>query len=164
MSCILFSEQQRFRQPFVWVNFMIVGGLWLYSVTTVLQQGQSLADQGFLMLVGCVLLALFLLFFKATLHTEIRSEGIYIRFFPFHRKPRFYAFADMSKIYVRQYRPLVEYGGWGLRGIGANRAYNVSGNQGLQIEFKNGHRLLIGSQQAEKLQSLLPQMEEMIKA
>jgi len=31
------------------------------------------------------------------------------------------------------------------------RAYNMSGNQGVQLVFKNGKKLLIGSQKADEL-------------
>lgn len=47
---------------------------------------------------------------------------------------------------VRTYSPLKEYGGWGIRYGSNGKAYNVSGNQGVQLEFRDGKRLLVGSQ------------------
>jgi TATA-box binding protein (TBP) (component of TFIID and TFIIIB) len=35
--------------------------------------------------------------------------------------------------------------------FGAGKAYNVSGNKGVQLVFKNGKKLLIGSQKADEL-------------
>ena len=53
---------------------------------------------------------------------------------------------------AKTYDPM-EYGGWGVRGWPDRYgwAYNVSGNRGVQIEFKNGHRLMLGSQRADEL-------------
>ena len=54
---------------------------------------------------------------------------------------------------ARTYRPLLEYGGWGIRyaPFGKGWAYNVHGSQGVQLELTNGKRILIGSQRAEEL-------------
>jgi hypothetical protein len=42
------------------------------------------------------------------------------------------------------------YGGWGIkRGIGG-LAYNVSGNQGLQLVLTDGRKILIGTQKPEQ--------------
>ena len=69
----------------------------------------------------------------------------------FHR----IAFDDISLIYPRTYQPLGEFGGYGIRWGKYGRAYNVSGNRGVQLEFSNGRKLLIGSQHAEELTTAL---------
>ncbi|MHC4187375.1 MAG: hypothetical protein ACYSRQ_04200 [Planctomycetota bacterium] len=60
---------------------------------------------------------------------------------------------DLKECYIRTYRPIKEYGGWGIRyGFGeSGKAYNVKGNQGLQLVFENGKRLLIGTQKPKRL-------------
>ena len=85
---------------------------------------------------------------------------MYIRFFPFHLKFKFYPWDSIRKSYLRQYSPLGEYGGWGLRiGLfGKGTAYNVSGNWGLQLEFTNKKKLLIGTVRPEELSSTLENM------
>jgi hypothetical protein len=58
----------------------------------------------------------------------------------------------VSEYYARVYRPILEYGGWGIRcGFKGARAYNVSGNKGVQLILQNGKRLLIGSQKPDEL-------------
>ncbi|MBK8703741.1 MAG: hypothetical protein IPN33_08970 [Saprospiraceae bacterium] len=63
----------------------------------------------------------------------------------------------MAKVYVRQYKPIAEFGGWGLRYSmsGKGRALNVSGNMGLQLEFKDGKKLLIGTQKPKEIELVL---------
>ena len=57
---------------------------------------------------------------------------------------------------MRQYRPILDYGGWGIRwGPGKGWAYNVSGNRGVQLELLDGKQLLIGSQNPEKLAQMI---------
>ena len=71
--------------------------------------------------------------------------------FPIHRCFRKIAFKELKGYKVRAYRPILEYGGWGIRFGLKGKAYNVSGNRGVQLELTNGKRLLIGSQRPEEL-------------
>ena len=59
---------------------------------------------------------------------------------------------------VRQYKPLSEYGGWGLRYGSSGKAYNVSGNIGIQLHFKDGSTLLIGTNKKEEVEVVLKQI------
>ena len=102
-----------------------------------------------------IAIAVLFVFFK--LETEVRLDGLYIRFIPFHIRYKRFAADDLSECYARQYKPIREYGGWGIRcGLsGRGRAYNVSGNKGVQLVFKDGRKLLIGSQKAGKLEQAI---------
>jgi hypothetical protein len=96
----------------------------------------------------CILLAVLFLFSR--LETRVTSDGIFYRYHPFHRREHHIPAEDISKIWVRKYDPIGEYGGWGIRyGISKgkfNRAYNTRGNMGIQIVLTNGKRVLIGTQ------------------
>ena len=92
------------------------------------------------------LMALIFLFCK--LVTEIDKDGIRVRFFPFLLKEKYFEWKDIEYAYIREYKPLREYGGWGVRyGKGkSGRAYNTKGKIGLQLQFLDGKKLLIGTQ------------------
>ncbi|GHT05749.1 hypothetical protein AGMMS49525_13370 [Bacteroidia bacterium] len=92
------------------------------------------------------------------LETQIKEDGIYVRFFPYQKQYKHLAWEEISKLYVRQYRPLLEYGGWGFNYRGYKKTLTVSGNMGLQIEFTNGKKLLIGTQKPDELTELLNKM------
>ncbi len=50
---------------------------------------------------------------------------------------------------MRKYSALKDYGGYGVR-YGKNaKAYNVTGNKGIQIELIDGKRILFGSHHPE---------------
>ena len=53
------------------------------------------------------------------------------------------------------YRPIRDYGGWGIRGSARWRALNATGNQGVLITKTDGSTLLIGSQTPRSLLSAL---------
>ncbi|AUC86670.1 hypothetical protein CW731_06850 [Polaribacter sp. ALD11] len=67
---------------------------------------------------------------------------------------------EISKVGIRTYLPISEFGGWGLRGgfffnKGKEKAVNVSGDIGIQLVLKNGEKLLIGTQKKQEATSVL---------
>lgn len=153
---ILFTERQKFNQWWLWVILSGVNGLSIFSVRKQIideqQFGAKPISTGLLILTVTTLLFT-VLFISCRLDTTIKKDGVYVRFFPFHLKFKYYNWNIMIKSYVRQYSPLIEYGGWGLRfGIfGKGTAFNVSGNKGLQLEFLNHKKLLIGTNKPGEL-------------
>ena len=75
--------------------------------------------------------------------------------FPLHLKFRKYLWTEIETAEVRKYKPLLEYGGYGIRGFGKNRALNISGNTGFQLVFKDGRKLLIGTQKGHEMIEML---------
>ena len=62
---------------------------------------------------------------------------------------------DVFRAYPRSYEPIWEYGGWGIRLGAGGGAYNMRGNEGVQLHLRDGRRLLIGSQRAEELAEVI---------
>jgi hypothetical protein len=146
----LFREVQGFPQ---WLLVIPVGVL-VFILSVVFLEEPNVLD----VLVPTIILSVVsVLFALARLETEVREDGLYIRFFPFHWTFQRFAFPEFASARVRQYSALGEYGGWGVRYnfFGNGRAYNVSGSEGVQLVFKDGQKLLIGSQRAEELSSAI---------
>lgn len=160
-SDILFHEKQQFRQWWIWLILVGLNALFVASAIKQIGWGQQFGDKPMnnAELIGAtvtiVLLTIFIISMR--LETQIKPDGIYVRFFPFHFKYQHYSWGTLTKSYVRQYSPIAEYGGWGLRlGLfGKGKAYNVSGDKGLQLEFTTGQRLLIGTNNPEELSTVL---------
>jgi len=95
------------------------------------------------------------LIWVARLETEVRQGGLYIRYVPFHRRFKKFKAEDLSEYHARTYRPVLEYGGWGIRCGWKGRAYNVSGNRGVQLVFRDGGRVLIGSSKPSELEAAI---------
>lgn len=96
-----------------------------------------------------------LLIWVARLETEVRQDGLYLRYAPFHRRFRRFKAEDLGEYHARTYRPILEYGGWGIRYGWNGRAYNVSGNGGVQLIFRDGRRVLIGSSTPSELEAAI---------
>ena len=160
----LFTEKQRFKQWWLWLILLAVNGLFFFGVFRQVIGGKQFGNQpmsntGLLLVAGFILL-LTLFIISIRLDTLIKKDGIYVRFFPFHLRFKHFAWDSLTKSYIRQYSAIVEYGGWGLRfGLfGKGKAYNVSGNKGLQLEFKDNKKLLIGTKKPNELKEVLDEI------
>lgn len=94
------------------------------------------------------------LFFTMQLKIRIDDKGIFIEYPPFLKQKAF-LWEDIQQAYVKRYHPIKDYGGWGYRGFGKKKAYNLSGRWGIQLMTKNGKQILIGTQQPEKVRQVL---------
>lgn len=164
---ILFTERQRFKQWWLWLIILGINGIFLFGVFKQVIGGQQSGDKpisntGLLIATGLTII-LTILFVNFRLDTIIKKDGIYVRFFPFHIKFKKYTWNTLTKAYVRQYSPITEYGGWGLRlGLfGKGKAYNISGDQGLQLEFTGNKKLLIGTNKADELTKVLKKIGQL---
>jgi len=157
-STVLFREVQRFDQWWLWLLVLIPTSTVWYGAIQQLVFGKDFGENpasdtgvSVLLVLFGILLPLFM--YSLKLITEVRQDGLYVRFYPFHFSYRRYPYESMNSYKVRVYSPLKEYGGWGIRYGHKGMAYNVSGDRGVQLELKDEKNLLIGSQYPEELVS-----------
>ena len=171
MNKVLFKEEQQFRQW--WWIVLILGTtipamvMCIYAlyqqVVRGIQVGDSPAPNG-VMILGFIFLCIMLWgYFKLKLEVWIDANGIHYRFFPLIIKNKLISKEQIQRFEIRKYNPILDYGGWGVRrGFGRKwqRAYNVSGNIGLQLYLTDGKKVLFGTQRS---QAIFYAMEEMMK-
>lgn len=160
----LFLEKQRFRQW--WILALIIGPtcLILYGLVTQVFMGITFGSKP-MSNEGLIVLAVFelifpVLFFMQVMITRIDTDGIYLKFKPYHRKWKFYSWQEIIDCEVKVYSPMLDYGGWGLRG----GAYNVAGNVGVLLKFKDRPSLMIGTQKPDELKAVLEKMGKLKNA
>jgi hypothetical protein len=91
-----------------------------------------------------------LLFHTLKLVGGILQDSVQIRYVPL--ASRKIPFPEIEHFGSGAYSPILVYGGWGIRGWGeSKRAYNVSGNRGVELALRNGRTVMIGSQETEEL-------------
>lgn len=141
----LFIEEQRFlSRPLSLALFIGVLALAGWAVTS---SGGLRPREWVPLIVG---VGLTLLFHVLELTVSVRPSEIDIRFRPLTR--RRIPHSAVRSCEARDYRPIREYGGWGVRrGWRGGWAYNVRGNRGVQLELEDGSSILIGSQRADDL-------------
>jgi hypothetical protein len=158
----IFREVQKFRQFWVSSLVLIPAVVILYGAYKQLVLGQPFgnnpASDSTMVILTMIFGFLFPLFiFSMKLVTEVRSDGVYVRFFPFHLAFKKFKYSDIASYKAVHYSALRDYGGWGIR-YGLNgKAYNISGNDGIMLEFQNGKHLLIGSQRTHEFLLALEQ-------
>jgi hypothetical protein len=156
----IFTEEQRFGQ--IWLWLVLIGMDVAYFTMFFVQffgpvppRPSGPVDLFVMGLVALMCLGITALFVSLKLITRVTNQEISVQFIPLHRKPVIFPFSDISEYSVRTYRPIIEFGGWGIKRGSGGLAYNVSGNKGLQLVLKNGKRVLIGTQKPEQLGTIL---------
>ena len=81
--------------------------------------------------------------------TRVTNEAVTVRFGVFYRTQ--VPVAEIRQAEAVEYRPIAEYGGWGIRGFGKKRALNARGNRGVLLTRTDGSTLMIGSQEPRRL-------------
>lgn len=151
---ILFSERQFFKQKALWVILIFIDFIFIYGsysqIFKGVKFGQHLMSNIQIVFCASLLIIITLFFSVAHLDTIIKKDGIYIKFFPFHLNFIKYPFVNINELNVSKYNPIKQYGGWGLRfTLRGDKAFNISGNYGVKIMFKNGKNLLIGTNEPQ---------------
>ena len=143
-----FREEQRFRQPWLMV-------LMAASTLVAAWAGRTTNAGPWAVLAALALpVAIWAWLWSMTLITEVRPDGLYVRFrmlWPEQVIP----YDRIVKAEAKRYRPILEYGGWGVRGVAPVRAFNVSGNRGVLLSLTGGQSLMIGSQRPDQLAAAL---------
>ena len=136
----IFEETQRMDQAWIWI---LLGIATLATIIPLVLTSQPL---WIFFIISVVMVMALSMISAMKLYTRIDDVGVHFRMMPFHLKEKTIAWEDIDSIRVRQYSPIGEYGGYGIRIGGNGSAYNIRGNQGIQIVKKNGKRILIGTQ------------------
>ena len=156
----LFKEEQRFNQ--LWLIILMAISILIpigIIIGTYLEDPSRFSTIEFITIIGVLILASGIIFlFKLT--TRIDEKGIHYKFFPFHLGFKVINWNEIDNAYVRTYDAISEYGGCGLKGgnfwnKSKGKAINVSGDVGIQLELKNGKKLLIGTQKLEDAKRII---------
>ncbi len=163
----LFHEEQRFQQKPLWalmvffflIEFVLVIvpliRIWVFGETI---DGVDRSDIGPVLtgifVIG-LLSGLMWLLWNLRLVTDVRRDGVHVRMTPIHRRVQFYPLDQISAYEATTYRPIRDYGGWGLRSGRKGLAFNVRGNKGVMLTLVQGRPLLIGTQRPDEFEAAL---------
>ena len=152
---VLYQEEQQFRQLWLWLLLLGIAALSWWGFYEQIIRGRpwgSNPGPDWLLWLMALLFGIGfpLWFWRVKLVIQVTADELRIRLRPFAN--RLIPLADIATAEARTYRPIGEFGGWGVRGLSRrNMAYNVRGDQGVQLTLRDGSRVLIGSQQAQAL-------------
>ncbi|KKI90560.1 hypothetical protein WQ54_21780 [Bacillus sp. SA1-12] len=154
---IIFREVQRPRQIWIWVIILLIAAFMWFSFITQVIIGVPIGDKP----APDIIMLLFWLAFSIVfplcllrfmkLVTEVRRDGLYVRYVPFHFHYKSFLFKDIVRYKNITYRPLGRFGGWGIRfNAEGETAYTMSGNQGIELHLPNS-TVVVGSQDPDGL-------------
>ncbi|MCZ4223012.1 hypothetical protein [Pedobacter rhodius] len=158
-----FEEQQNLK---LWWLYIILGvdAVMVLSIVLFDKGGMNLRDfkNVYFAPVWAIILPFLIIYFiqKNTLTTTINLQGISYRYFPFQVKPKLFGWENIKKVYINKYDALGDYGGWGVRYRlwfkFNDKAYILNDkDKGLQIEFKDGKKLLFSSNKLDEMELFL---------
>ncbi len=151
----IFQEQQRFSYWWLYLILFSLSGLMIYTLygQLVLNEpfGSNPASDTGLILTAILVFILNILFFIVRLDTRIDEKAIHMHYFPFIKKE--ISWDDIEEAEVLNYGFV---GGWGIRiWTKYGTVYNTKGKMGLALRLKNGKKLLIGTQEPERMKQVL---------
>ncbi len=160
---IYFKEEQKFNQW--WLKLILylsvlaaLGPLYygtIVQLSTGVPWGDKPASDTVLividLLVTLLMAGILWLIFGTKMITEIKNDGLHIRFKPFLRNEKVIQKENIEKFDVVKYNPVTDYGGWGVKRGRKGNVINVSGNKGLYLVLKGGKKFMIGTARPEAM-------------
>ncbi|MFY7670163.1 hypothetical protein ACOSP6_03675 [Tenacibaculum sp. MEBiC06402] len=150
----VFKEEQRFTQAWIIVVLIMSSIVPLVLFIRAYTNNEMSLRQ--VIFASSLILISFLFIFVFKLSTRIDQKGVHYKFSPIHFSYKLIRWTEMQDVYTRKYDAISEYGGWGCKGgifwkKENGVAFNISGDEGLQIITKEGKKILIGTQQITKV-------------
>lgn len=160
-----YRESLSFNHPILWVILLPLTAYMAYGTVQQLifdqPFGSNPAPDFWLVVFMLIPLLLLMLLAFARLSYRIDDKGFHFRFFPFHLKEHQIPWAEVEELYVRKYKALKEFGGWGIRiNFSGNKAYNVIGDKGMGLEIlrKDKKKVLFSTRNPQQLRQFLDEL------
>ena len=161
MAGIHFKESQQNNLNWILILFICLYGLMFWALYSVLVKEIDVAAIASIVFSICLIILFNIVVIVMRLDVEIDEAKITYRFKPFHVKPRIIYWEDVSDFYIRDYRPIREYGGHGLkRKMKYGKSFTVLGKKGLQLILKDGKKILFGTQKPQELERIIGKLKK----
>ncbi len=144
-----FREEQRFEW-FWTVMFCVPALMTGYGLYRQVVMNQPFMPAGLLWPAFLVTVVVAIWFLRLKLVTEVRDNGLFI-WFVWLWPERTIPWDQIRTIETRTYRPILDFGGWGVRWAARGIVYHAHGKQGVRLVLESGERVLVGSAHSEDL-------------
>ena len=161
MANQVYKEVQSYRGTWVLYLIILVELPTIILLLTFYLKAEDKAEMGVALTVIAGTMALIFLFiFNLRLETRIDQNGISFKYFPFIRSWRKYPEESIKTVTVINYSPVMDYGGWGIKGNKTTKAYSILGDQGLLFDVGEKKKIMIGTMRAKELEQYLSSWKE----
>lgn len=154
----VYREEQKVRQPWIWILVLGILGLFIWGIIQQVVFGVDFGNNptSNLGLIAFSIIPIGLIYFLYTykMTTEITSDYIYFKVKYFLKKK--ISWDEVKSVELIKYKPLSQFGGWGIRYGIKGTAYSVSGKECLLIHLiDNDRKIYLGTQEPDRLQLFL---------
>lgn len=127
--------------------------LWFaYGQAVLGHPAEGMSARGFGLLAGSLAIVYGLAFSTfSCLNVEVRSDHLFIWFGPLRLIRKRVRYGDIERVSAVTYRPIREFGGWGIRWRPGKSAWSIRGNRAVNVELRNGKLLYVGSRYPQRL-------------
>ena len=158
MACY-YQEKQNFRNPGVWillsvslipVNGVLLSGCYEQLIVGMPWGTEPMNDTSLIITTLVVLifsLAIFSLFFMLELEIEIKDKSVNYQLYPFNKNV--IQFRDLQSWEVKSIKPIMGFGGYGLRITSKSKAYIINGKNALILKPKEGKQIVLDTKKPE---------------
>lgn len=179
MEKVLFKEEQRYKKPRILYIMTAAVVILVIDIAFLIRHivydslvSPTYPSEATTLIIITILLVLFTggflyIFTRMQLITRVNDTGLQVYYPPLLKKGRTIAKEEIEGFEVRQYHPIREFGGWGikprvrlLRRKKAGISYTAYGRTGVQLWLRNGKKILIGTQRPEPFRYALAKMLE----
>jgi hypothetical protein len=157
---LIFFENQNYTKSWIWLLLAVLTIFIIRFVVRLLKEENIKKINPLFFAIFLIPLALLFLALSMKLETRFDNSGFSYRYYPFSFAYTKLDWVNIDSVYVREYLPIAEYGGWGVRESEMGKAYTVSGNMGIQVVFKNKERLLFGTHEPERAKIILSNLKQ----
>jgi len=147
-----YHEEQHFHD--LLMGLLVLAMLFVVFVTTVAVVFSRPNDALLLAIAPVVVVLVAALISLSHLDVDVTDSGVSIAF-RYLWPTRRIAFGDIVGLEVKRYRPLIDYGGWGVRLGPAGWAYTTGGDVGVKLRLRKGIPVLIGSRHPSELEAAI---------
>ncbi|MFC7044514.1 hypothetical protein ACFQH6_03015 [Halobacteriaceae archaeon GCM10025711] len=141
----LFSETQRARQPWLWAILA-----WALVAALRRRNREKHGWRRVPLVFGAVLFL-----WSVRLTTAVDEDGVAVRLSPLHPTARRIPLDAIDGYEAVRYRPLLEFGGWGIRWRPGTLAYTTSGRDAVVLKRSGRRDLLVGTQRPDEFVAAL---------
>jgi len=150
----VFHEEQAFRQRHARVALATPPAAILFITLRQLvwrrPWGNPPVSNGELLFLSILLVLVYVRLVTVRLVTDLRPTEIAVRLRGLWQKRKI-PMDQVRAARVVEYDPVRDFGGYGFRSGARGPAYIAGGNRGVELELRDGRKVLIGSQDAAQL-------------
>lgn len=147
----IFTESQRLDSIWLYIAFTLV-----CIVNYILYNHLGETDASAIYTSFSVFGLLCFIFIIIRLETRYSNDGVEYKLFPFQLKFKKILWSDTVDREIVKYKPISDFGGWGLRKNKSGTAITAKGNIGFSfVQISTTKKILLGTQKPEELKRFL---------